>query len=102
MLCNLIYIRTVVAVKEMLELLRRLLCTCSKTGANPTKQKFPAFTHICKIFLQIPMCKISYKFVKNEPYQIFTNICEPNLAYFTSILKKMAQNDYKKLPNYID
>jgi hypothetical protein len=39
------------------------------------------------------MFKISYKFGKNESYQIFVNIRKPNLAYFTSILKKLAQND---------
>jgi hypothetical protein len=33
------------------------------------------------------MCKISYKFVKNESYQIFMNICKLNLAYFTSIIQ---------------
>jgi hypothetical protein len=50
--------------------------------------------HICKIFSQIcvkflsNMCKISHKFVKNEPCQMFMNICVPNLAYFTSILQK--------------
>jgi hypothetical protein len=34
-----------------------------RPGANPTKHDFPNFTHICKILSQIPMCKISYKFV---------------------------------------
>jgi hypothetical protein len=33
------------------------------------------------------MCKISYKFVKKESYQTFMNICKPNLAYLTSIVK---------------
>jgi hypothetical protein len=33
------------------------------------------------------MCKIPYKFVNNESYQIFMNILKPNLAYFTNILK---------------
>jgi hypothetical protein len=42
------------------------------------------------------MCKISYKFAMNESYQIFTNTCKPLLAYFTSILQKLAQNDFKK------
>jgi hypothetical protein len=36
------------------------------------------------------MCNISEKFVKNESYQIFTNICKPNLAYFTSIIQKIG------------
>jgi hypothetical protein len=36
------------------------------------------------------MCEISYKFVKNESYQIFMNNCKPNLAYFTSILQKIG------------
>jgi hypothetical protein len=31
------------------------------------------------------MCQISYKFVKKESFQIFTNICEPILAFSTSI-----------------
>jgi hypothetical protein len=44
------------------------------------------------------MCKISFKFAKNESYQIFTNICKPNLAYFTHMyssknwLKMIAKN----------
>jgi hypothetical protein len=46
------------------------------------------------------MCKISYKFVKIESYQIFANICKPNLAYFTSIVKKLAQNDCEKNLSY--
>jgi hypothetical protein len=33
------------------------------------------------------MCKMSYKFVKNESYQIFTNICRPNLASLQVFLK---------------
>jgi hypothetical protein len=32
--------------------------------------------------------KNSYRLVKNESYQICTNIWKPNLAYFTSILQK--------------
>jgi hypothetical protein len=55
-----------------------------RPGSNPTKTNFPNFTHICKIFLQI--CEISDKLVKNEYYQIFMNVCKPNLAYFESIL----------------
>jgi hypothetical protein len=39
---------------------------------------------------------ISLKLEKKENYQIFTNICKPNIAYLTSILKKMAQNYCKK------
>jgi hypothetical protein len=42
------------------------------------------------------MCKISFKFVQNESYQIFMNICKQNFAYFTSILEKLAQSDCKK------
>jgi uncharacterized Zn finger protein (UPF0148 family) len=44
------------------------------------------FKHDGKISCKI--CKISYKFVKNESYKIFKNICEPNLIHFTSIHKK--------------
>jgi hypothetical protein len=33
------------------------------------------------------MSKISYKFVKNESYQNFMNICKLNFAYFTSIIQ---------------
>jgi hypothetical protein len=33
------------------------------------------------------MCKISYKCVKNESYQIFMNICKLNSAYFTNIIQ---------------
>jgi hypothetical protein len=51
-------------------------------GPNPSKHDFPNFTHICKIFSQTGMCKISYKFVKNESYQICINICKLNLALF--------------------
>jgi hypothetical protein len=36
------------------------------------------------------MCKIAYKFEKNESYQFFKNICKPNLACFTSILQKIG------------
>jgi hypothetical protein len=31
-----------------------------------------------------------YTYVKNESFQIFLNICKPNLAYFTSILQKIG------------
>jgi hypothetical protein len=41
-----------------------------------------------------------YKLVKNEPYQIFTNICKPNLANFTSILRKIGSK--RVIPNYFD
>jgi hypothetical protein len=33
------------------------------------------------------MCKISYKFVKNESYQILKIICKLNSAYFKSIIQ---------------
>jgi hypothetical protein len=33
--------------------------------------------------------RFSYKFEKNESYQIFIHICKPNLAYFTSILQNV-------------
>jgi hypothetical protein len=36
---------------------------------------FPNFTHICNIY-----CQICVQFFTNESYQIFTNICQPNLA----------------------
>jgi hypothetical protein len=39
--------------------------------------------YICMISLPI-----SNKFVKNESYQFFMNLCKPNVAYFTSILQK--------------
>jgi hypothetical protein len=42
------------------------------------------------------MCKIAYKFVKNESYQIFLNICKPNLASFTSILQKIGSKWLQK------
>jgi hypothetical protein len=47
------------------------------------------------------MCKISYKFVKNESCQNFTNICKPNLAYF---MYKYSSKIGSKivLLNYID
>jgi hypothetical protein len=57
---------------------------------HPAKHDFSNFTNSCKIFLQIGMCKMSYKFVKNESYLIFRNICKPHLAYFTSILQKIG------------
>jgi hypothetical protein len=44
------------------------------------------------------MCRISHKFAKNESYQIFTNICKPNLAYLTTMyssknwLKMLSKN----------
>jgi hypothetical protein len=44
------------------------------------------------------MCNISYKFVKNESYKDFMNICEPNLAYFRSFLLKIDLNYGKNLP----
>jgi hypothetical protein len=49
------------------------------------------------------MCKMFYKFVKNESYLIFINICKPNLGYFSSILQKI-DFDCKKLvvPKYFD
>jgi hypothetical protein len=40
------------------------------------------------------MCKIYYKFMKNESYRMFTNICKLYLANF---LKNLAQNDFKNL-----
>jgi hypothetical protein len=40
--------------------------------------------------------KFSYKFVKNEAYQIFTSICKPNLPYLTSILQKIGSKCLKK------
>jgi hypothetical protein len=43
-------------------------------GAYPTNHNFSNFKLICKIFLQIGMCKMSYKFVKNQLYLIFTNL----------------------------
>jgi hypothetical protein len=43
------------------------------------------------------MCKISLKIVKNESYQIVTNIRNCNLPYFMSILKTLAQNYCKNL-----
>jgi hypothetical protein len=36
------------------------------------------------------MCKISYKFVKNESYQVFMNIYKLNLAYFISIIQEIS------------
>jgi hypothetical protein len=42
------------------------------------------------------MCKIPCKFVKHESYQIFTNIYQPNLAYFKSILQKIGKLLQKK------
>jgi hypothetical protein len=33
---------------------------------------------------------MSYKFVKNEAYQSFTNICKPNLAFLQVFFKKMG------------
>jgi hypothetical protein len=53
-------------------------------------------SHIWISTLFSQMCRFFYKFVENESYQIFTNICKPNLAYFTSIFKKFAQNDQNK------
>jgi hypothetical protein len=50
---------------------------------------FPSFLQICEKWVQL---------------NFFTNICKPNLAYFTSILKKWLKTIAKKLvlPNYID
>jgi hypothetical protein len=42
------------------------------------------------------MFKISYKFVKNESYQIFMNICKPNKAYFISILQEIGSKRLRK------
>jgi hypothetical protein len=60
------------------------------------------FKHICKIFLQLHMCKISNKFVKNESHQTFLNHCKPNLTKYTS--KNWLKMIAKKLvpPNDID
>jgi hypothetical protein len=70
-------------------------------GANPTKHDFPNFTPI-KILL-FSYTYFFHKFLKNESYQTFTNICNPNLADFTSFIKKLAQNNCEKSvpPNYI-
>jgi hypothetical protein len=57
------------------------------SGPNPNKHDFPNFTHICKILLQ--MYKMSYKVVKNESYQMFTNISRPILEVF---FEKLTQN----------
>jgi hypothetical protein len=46
------------------------------------------------------MCKIAYKFVKNESCQIFLNTCKPNLAYFTSILQKIGTIWLQKYLSY--
>jgi hypothetical protein len=46
------------------------------------------------------MCKFSYKFVKTESYQIFMNICKPNLAYFTNILQKIGSKWLQKYLSY--
>jgi hypothetical protein len=62
---------------------------CQRPGPNPTKRRFSQFYTYLYDFLT-NMCKISCKFVKNESYQIFTNICKPDLAYFTSILQKIG------------
>jgi hypothetical protein len=35
-------------------------------------------------------CVIFYMLVNKESYQIFTNICKLNLAYFTSIVHKIC------------
>jgi hypothetical protein len=42
------------------------------------------------------MCKIPYKFVKNESFLIFTSICKPNLAFLQVFFKKSAQNNCEK------
>jgi hypothetical protein len=70
-----------------------------RPGANPTKHDFHNFTHVCKIFLT-NMCKNSYKFVKIESYQIFMNICNLKLAYFTSIIQWIGSKWVWK--NYAD
>jgi hypothetical protein len=49
-------------------------------GPSPTKHDFPNFTHICKNFSQICVDFITDLW-KNESYQIFMNICKPNLVY---------------------
>jgi hypothetical protein len=46
------------------------------------------------------MCKISYKFMKNESYQIFTLIRKPNLAYIISNLKKIGSKLLQKTLSY--
>jgi hypothetical protein len=46
------------------------------------------------------MCKISYKFVKNESYQIFKNICKLNLACLQVLFNKFAQNECEKNMSY--
>jgi hypothetical protein len=56
---------------------------------------FSKFTRICKIFLQICV-KFLTNYWKINCTNICMNICKPNLAYFTSTLQKMAQNDCKK------
>jgi hypothetical protein len=56
--------------------------------ATWTRSYHTRFTHICKIFLQIGMCKISYKFVKNESYQ------------FLSILQKIGTKLLQKYLSY--
>jgi hypothetical protein len=46
------------------------------------------------------MCNISYKFVKNESYQIFTDICKPNLDYFTSVFQNIGSKWLQKILSY--
>jgi hypothetical protein len=60
-------------------------------GADPTKHDFPNFTHICTIFSQI--CVILLQICETRILPNFKTY----LAYYTSILQKLVQNDCKKL-----
>jgi hypothetical protein len=53
------------------------------------------------------VCKSAYKFVKNESYQIFANICKSKFAYIHILqvpFKNLPKMIVKKLvlPKYID
>jgi hypothetical protein len=72
-------------------------------GSKPGSSQFNLFSHFHHFTAdpqRLPTCKIPYKFVKNESYQIFTNICTPNLAYFTSNFQINGSKWLKKTLSY--
>jgi hypothetical protein len=59
-----------------------------------TNAIFPISHIFVKFSNKYVYVNISDKIVKKNPTKLFAIIYKPNLAYFTSILPKMAQNGY--------
>jgi hypothetical protein len=67
-----------------------------QSGSQSCQTQFSQFN----TFFLTNMCKTYNKCVKNEPYQIFTNLCKPTLAFFTSILQKFGSKWLQKNVSY--